>query len=240
MLDSSLLSLGQSLSRKVLNKPTDVLHDVAAEGAFHAHIEIPYHHRRLAESFERKVESCRFAHLGVVITFENEASLSVFDDSLVLDNSIKDLINQFGVVVFRNVRLQCSFSDTFQKNIFPDLMFHVDRGPNFDNQYSLFYRNPDDPLHEEPRTTSTLVISNDAARLLIDDDAMHERATQGSILLFERPMAEKAIGEYVVEQRWDAPRSAGELCIFDNRTVMHASYHRHQHPGYKIAVQYLY
>lgn len=37
---------------------------------------------------------------------------------------------------------------------------------------------------------------------------------------------------------WDGPPGTGEVCLFDNRTVVHASHHdgeRH----YPIAVQYL-
>jgi hypothetical protein len=42
----------------------------------------------------------------------------------------------------------------------------------------------------------------------------------------------------VLEQPWSAPSGTGEMCVIDNRAVMHASFHRETR-GYKIAVQYL-
>ncbi|MBT3559050.1 MAG: hypothetical protein HN644_04765 [Rhodospirillales bacterium] len=58
--------------------------------------------------------------------------------------------------------------------------------------------------------------------------------------LFGREEADSVIGAYVIEHIWDAPPGTGEICMFDNRTVLHASFHRKMNPGYKIAVQYLY
>lgn len=179
-----------------------------------------------------------FTHFGLIVEFQQETALTAFDEAFILKQNLKSLIAEFGVIIIRNVRLNNSRPADYQKNIFPDLKFHVDRGPQFDNQYSLFYRNPTDPDHQPPRSTSTLIAPTPVIRL----QGLKEGLDTGNchILqsLFVKESPAEAIGEYFLEQPWSARRGTGEICIFDNRTVMHASYHR-DGKGYKIAVQYL-
>jgi len=52
-----------------------------------------------------------------------------------------------------------------QRNIFPDLNFHVDRGGQQESLYSLFTRDPFNETQKEPRTSSTVTIANVAGYL---------------------------------------------------------------------------
>ena len=54
------------------------------------------------------------------------------------------------------------------------------------------------------------------------------------------PRVESYFGKIIAYQAWTAPQGVGEVCIFDNRTVLHASYYTGKKGGYKIGVRYLY
>lgn len=180
-----------------------------------------------------------FTHFGLAVEFARETVLDAYDPELILAPPIRDAIAAFGLCIFRNVRITVPADRPLQKNIFPQLQFHVDRGKFFDNQISLFYRNPDDPAQRPPRDTSTLIMSHDAFRRQARREGKMEGVEALNCVLFDPATVRDAIGAIVAEQPWDAPEGTGELCVFDNRTVVHASYHRAQR-GYPISVQYLF
>jgi len=212
---------------------------------FRARIEIPSISQEVEQRFSHLPETAEivtgmpFNHFGLVVDFENEAELNLYDASLHLHPHVKKIISEFGVCIFRNARMLNPLDTGLQKNIFPDLVFHVDRGHLFDNQYSLFYRDPADPAHRLPRKSTTLIMANAAAQLQAMEEGVWTSAASTNCKLFSGTSPEAAIGKYVMEQRWNAPAGTGEVCVFDNRTVLHASYHR-EPGGYHIAVQYLY
>jgi hypothetical protein len=210
-------------------------------GSTKIQVAIPDLKANLEKAFGKQVLSsqpCQFMQFGAVIEFSNEMTVPAFDDMLVLHPELKSLINQYGAVILRNVRILEQNGSGYQKNIFPNLVFHIDRGPQFSNQYTFFYRNPDDPEHYRPRTTSTLITPNLAAQLQARRENLGGESTPTNIRLFNNNSQKSAIGNYVLEQKWDAPEGTGEVCILDNRTTLHASYHR-QEGGYPISVKYL-
>jgi hypothetical protein len=164
--------------------------------------------------------------------------LDAFDGALKLHPVLKDAVSTFGACIIRNVRLPVINGNQFQHNISPDLQFHVDRGSTFDSQYSLFYRNPENPEHRESRITSTVIIANSGYCLQAKREGIGEKARSKNSVLFSHESIRNAVGEVVLEQPWSAPSGTGEMCVIDNRAVMHASFHRETR-GYKIAVQYL-
>ncbi|MDA0241361.1 MAG: hypothetical protein O3A84_15250 [Proteobacteria bacterium] len=192
------------------------------------------------KDLDREVASIPFEHFGLVIDYPEDALLAAFDETFVLRPELKSLIAQYGVLIFRNVHLDNPGNAVFQKNIFGHLEFHVDRGLQFDNQYSLFYRDPNDPEHRLPRRTSSLICPNAVIHLQANREGLkiQDRGTLQRLFIDGSPHV--AIGTVILEQSWQAPPGTGEVCVFDNRTVMHASYHPGETRGYKIAVQYLY
>ncbi len=52
--------------------------------------------------------------------------------------------------------------------------------------------------------------------------------------------ARDLFGDVILEQPWDAPEGTGEIAVIDNRTVLHASYHKDgRTKGYAIGARYL-
>ncbi|MBL4615626.1 MAG: hypothetical protein JKY27_12230 [Magnetovibrio sp.] len=233
------------LITRLMKHPTSEIQGSLRAYQFSARLAITNLRHKLVDFFSAIPEAHTsafdnpFQHFGLIIEFSGEASLEVFDDAFHLNPTMKTLISTFGAVSVRNIRLRHPRDEDYQKNIFPQLVFHVDRGAQFDNQYSLFYRNPDDPDHQPPRDTSTLILPNIATFLKAREQGTSFASAALSHQLFDERNITNVIGEYMLEQKWDAPRGTGEICMFDNRTVMHASYHREQR-GYPIAVQYLY
>ena len=184
------------------------------------------------------LKDCPFGQFGAVFEPPEEIYIDLFDENFVLFQPVKDLIRRHGVCLMRNVRLTTPLADSFQKNIFPDLSFHVDRAPVFQNQYSLFYRNPSDEVQRHPRKSSTLILPNEAARAQGTMENVWGSGSTLNVGLFKDGTLSEATGKILIEHPWNAPVGTGEICIFDNRTVMHASYYREE-KGYPISVQYL-
>ena len=176
-----------------------------------------------------------YRHLGLRITLERCQELPLSPDGLTLDSGIRELVKTFGAVRFVDVTFPTTQRPR-QHNIFPDLRFHMDRMPPQEELYSIFMRDPKNPDHKRPRRSSTAIGPNSVMNL----QSRHEgqgNTCKPSQTLFERNI-NKAIGTVLLELRWDAPDGVGEVAIIDNRTVMHASYHRNGR-GYPIGVGYL-
>ncbi len=181
---------------------------------------------------------------GLIIDFDDPAELAVHDGDLVLDDSIRTLVAQFGAVFLHNATIAGTSREKFHRNIFPHLKFHVDRGPTSINQHSCFTRDPDDPVQREPRRSSTLFIANIVAWLEMvrtsRADPKSERGTRASYELFQEGKAAKLFGKIILEQAWEAPLGIGEIAIIDNRTVLHATYDKQKKlRGYPIGARYL-
>ncbi|MCH8189212.1 MAG: hypothetical protein IIB66_11065 [Proteobacteria bacterium] len=179
-----------------------------------------------------------FRHFGLRCELEAPVELRLYDTSRVLCATTRDMIARFGPVSFTNAYLDPSARADGQRNIFPSLDFHYDRAPDQNNQYSLFFRDPFDAVQRAPRDSTTLVLANVAAYL-------QERKEGGDLSkfrslhhLFEGEDIATLIDEILLEQRWSAPAGSGEIIVFDNRTVLHASYYNGK-AGYPIGVRYL-
>ncbi len=105
---------------------------------------------------------------------------------------------EFGACIVRNVRLPAVDGYHFRHNIFPDLQFHVDRGSAFDNQHSLFYRNPDNPDHRNSRTTSTVIIPNSVYWLQAQREGIGEKSRSKNNFLFSHGLIRDAVGQMVL------------------------------------------
>jgi len=181
---------------------------------------------------------------GLIVEFDRTASIRVHAEEMVLDDSIRALIARFGAVFFRNACIAGSARQKYHRNIFPHLRFHVDRGANAANQYSCFTRDPADAAQRPPRRSSTLFVANIVAWLELvrcgGCDPRAERGVRAKYDLYGDCAVAELFGEVVLEQPWDAPEGTGEIAVIDNRTVLHATYHKDgQTRGYPIGARYL-
>lgn len=186
-----------------------------------------------------------FDHFGLVIDFEGAIELQLYDEENFLDCELRKLIDTFGPVILRNAHLDDAIRADCQHNIFPDLRFHFDRGPNQPTQISMYTRDCTDQAQRHPRTSSTVFVANIVARLQHLREAnghaeLQQKGISASYELFQNQPIISLIGEIILEQPWTAPTKAGEICVIDNRTVLHASYYRNaKTPGYPIGTRYL-
>jgi hypothetical protein len=181
---------------------------------------------------------------GLLCEFAEPVELEMHDSEMVLDTAVRALVARFGPVVLANAYLDEACRERSHRNIFPHLRFHSDRGPDHPNQYSLFTRDPFDPEQAPPRQTSTLFAANAVAYLQAlkeqGREARPEGMSHGSYDIFGRQRMDEVIGSIVLEQAWSRPHGTGEICVIDNRTVLHASYHRDRNQrGYRIGARYL-
>lgn len=182
-----------------------------------------------------------FEQLGLRIHLPVACTFSLYDGDLKLIPVIRYLVQRFGVVSFTNVLLDATARSQVQKNIFPNLAFHLDRGAGFANQYSFFVRDPFDELQHEPRKSSTLILPRHTTELQARREGKEFRANTTRVDLFHDQEIEHLLDSLMIEQGWRAPEGVGEFCVFDNRTVFHASYHHDRwERGYQIGVRYLF
>lgn len=185
-----------------------------------------------------------FEQFGIVCEFERPLELHMYDDDMVLDERVKELIRQFGPVILRNVYMKKDNREQGHKARFQQLNFHYDRAPYQDDQYSLYVRDPFDPEQKEPRGASTVFISNVVACMQYARqhrlDPFDEACLQNHYILYGSEDILPALGKVVLEQPWNAPSGQGEIIVIDNRTVFHASYYPNSlKKGWKIGVRYL-
>lgn len=182
----------------------------------------------------------KFAQFGLKITFSEPFELSAYDKDFFLSPHLKGLIATFGLVLFENAYFCEQQRKDGQKNIFPSLAFHVDRGASFENQYSLFVRDPFDEEQKFPRKSGTIILSNQVAKMQGQKEELGKMDMCSRYDLYTKERVEESFGKIMAYQGWSAPTGVGEICIFDNRTVLHASYFTGDKGGYKIGVRYLY
>lgn len=203
-------------------------------------IIIPDFNSKIDEHYDLKSYGASpFKNFGLIIEYDEPTEIPLFTDELVLCNEAKSLIESFGPVVFCNAFVPKKLRGGHQKNIFPDLVFHVDRGKHFENQYSFFMRDPDDPEQKHPRKSSTLLTDFKVAKLQFDKEGGRDFQPGISNKMFSHSLVEKYKNKILIEQKWSKSEGVGEMCVSDNRTVLHSSYYR-EGRGYKIGVRYLY
>ena len=180
--------------------------------------------------------------LGLVLSFARSTELALYDRDLAMDQGLRDLVDRYGMVSFRNVHLDRAGLQDGHRNRFPHLSFHVDRSANQPTPYSFFCRNPFDAEQKQPRTASTLVLPKAVAYLLCLKEGQLNRHQQltGAYTLFEKEDIEALFSTLILRQAWNEPAGTGEIAIIDNRLTFHASYYNHrQKLAYRIGVRYV-
>lgn len=183
-------------------------------------------------------------HFGLEINFTQATELQFHDADFAFLGDCKKLIQMYGVVILRNVRVDQASRDVGHRNRFPHLIFHRDRNEYQPTPYSLYTRDPTDPEQRLPRISSTLFTANIVAYLQCmrenDYEQISGKELNSHYDIFKHEDLSKAIGKVLVEHKWDEPEGTGEIAMLDNRTALHASYLRHHpKPGYRIGVRYL-
>ena len=212
---------------------------------FGARVGIRDYGARLERHYKRRVEALglagSFKDFGVIVDFETPAEIELHDDERQLDEGVAALVARYGPVLFRNAFMSDQARAGCQRNVFKSLSFHLDRGATQSDHYSLFWRDPFDAETRQPRSSTTLVMSNPAAYLQALDEGAAPHQFRQRYELFQQRVPDGLIGELLFELPWSAPEGHGEIAVLDNRTVLHASYYVHEHNrGYPIAVRYLY
>ncbi len=220
-----------------------VLSGMVGGVGYEAQIVIADYGERIARHYKTSLSNApvevSFRHFGLRCEFEAPVELSLYDPARVLCTAARDMIARFGSVSFTNAYLDPGARLGGQRNIFPSLDFHYDRAPKHDNQYSLFFRDPFDDVQRAPRDSGTLILANVAAYLQVRKEGGDLSKFRSLHHLFEGEDITKLAGEIMLEERWSAPAGAGEIVMFDNRTVLHASYYNGK-AGYPIGVRYLF
>ncbi len=211
-----------------------------------ARIAIPDYGARIEQHYGRRLNALKmdfpFCHFGLSIAFKRPFELAVHDDARHLNEGLRMLLRRFGPLTLRNAYLPDRARTDAQRNVFPSLSFHIDRGDTQDDRISLFWRDPFDPVQRQPRSSSTLILANAAAYLQAVKEGHGEHKLKLLYQLFEEEQnIGPLFGEVMVELGWREPEGVGEIALLDNRTVLHASYYAQPaHKGYPIAVRYLF
>ncbi len=179
-------------------------------------------------------------HFGVTIAFDRPVDLRLYDDDWTIDDRLRTIIRTHGVVKLVNATPIGSEAAVEQHNIFPSLQFHVDRAGKQPNQISMFVREKANPMHFEPRASQTLFVANAVAHLqaLRENKEPTDRRNAVYRIFDQAPIAD-LLDHIVLNHTWQAPPGSGEIVLFDNRDVLHASYYPNER-GYPIGVRYLY
>jgi len=245
--------VGRSGLAALAADPHRVIEGKINGSAYRARIAIPDYAGAIARHYSCAGELdaiCRltavdfdFRHFGFVCDFEQPIDLDLFDQDYTLDDSARALIHRYGPVIIRNAQLPADASEQPQRNIFSNLNFHFDRGSNQPTQYSLFTRDPRDPVQRRPRTSSTVFAANIVAHLQYAREQRRrpeELSWQTRYDIFLKDIKKALHDDVVLEHRWDAPEGTGEISMLYNRPVLHASYYRDTTAkGYPISVRYL-
>ncbi len=185
-----------------------------------------------------------FKKFGVNIHFKKACELTLHNQDMELDDSLKSLLETYGVIRFKNAYLNTSIRELYHRNNFPHLNFHRDRGDAHENRYSFYTRDPFDELQQYPRTASTLFIDNAVAYLQAYIEgklSLDEQGRRGHYNIFDYDGEEKGLfNKIILEQSWNEPLGVGEICMINNNSVLHSSYKHTSDPGYRIGARYLY
>lgn len=254
-ISQNRLVFGTSALTALEQKPGEIVEGRVGNSRFHARVAIPNYAENVAQHYADLAPKglaalCNdaaialpYRNFGLVCTFESATELKIHDADLILDESIRELVERFGPIVIGNAYLPENDRRADQTNIFPHLQFHFDRGPNQPTQISLFYRDPFDPIQAAPRESSTVHCANIVAHLQYARETCQKPETlewRGFYNIFEEQDTTDLLGKILMEHRWDAPHGTGEISVLFNGTILHASYYRQTAlKGYPISVRYL-
>lgn len=244
-MTASLLNVSAADADRMTRTPSEPVSGRVDGVPFTLRVAIPDYDDRVRNHYRAMINGdasatvSGFRHFGLRCSFAAAVELPLYDDDYMLDDGVRDLIKRFGPVIFSNAYLTAEQRSEGQRNIFPSHVFHFDRGPMHENRYSLFCRDPFDPAQREPRGSTTLIMPNEICYLqsLLEGEPAHEFRAQYT--LFKKQRVPDLVDDILIEQCWNAPAGTGEVCVFDNRTVMHASYYLRE-AGYPIGVRYLF
>ena len=251
------LRLGRDIVAMALDRPGAMVAGEAGGVPFEARILIPDYGREiqchygglagadLAAACGNAGIAFDFHQFGLVCRFDRPVEIAAHDGELVLDEDLRAAVAAVGPVILQNAYLGEATRGLCHRNIFANLEFHVDRGPGLPNQYSLFTRDPFDDAQRLPRQSSTLFVANIVAHLQNGLEHPETGAVDSGrpmkCAIFRDAPVEPLFGHVILQQAWNAPAGTGEICIIDNRTVLHASYHPNpKQRGYPIGARYLY
>ncbi len=226
---------------RLLDRPEVPWRGQAHGAAFEATVMIADHGRRLVAHYGQDAAGAvPFRHFGLAIAFDRAVEVALHDADRVLDDGLRALAAVFGPVVLRNVVLPPGLRTAEQRNVFANCEFHIDRGANQPDHYTLFWRDPNDPTQREPRTSSTLVMANGAAYLQACREGQGGDGPKSRYKLLQDTPVAAVAGKVLVEISWQAGVGVGEAAVLDNTTVLHASYYPLPDlRGYPISVRYL-
>lgn len=249
------LTIGEATLDHLSRNPREIIEGKINGNRYRAGIAIPDYARNIGSHFasvgandlddicRRTAIPFQFPNFGLFFEFDRPMDLAVYDDDMTLDDDLRGMLARFGPVIIRNAQLPRDSQTECQRNIFPHLNFHFDRGANQPTQYSLFTRDPLDSVQARPRQSSTVFIANIVAHLQyakergIQPDAEKRRSRYE--VFMDEPL-DDVLGRIVLEHAWDRPEGTGEISLLYNRTVLHASYYRIKDTkGYPIGVRYL-
>lgn len=250
MRNSSTLEKALSI---LSSSPTEECAITLFGSAAQAKIAIPYYRQKVTDHYRSACQDkypaiaaiadkeLDFEHFGLIISFDQQTVVPICDQDKHLEETLRHALKHFGPVFIRNGVVDELEDDFLQKNMFPGLSFHVDRGSHMENQISFFTRDPRDPEQSKPRITSTLFMSRRATcyQSGFEGKEIDDFARCSNVFLYENGSVEDSLGEVVLEQSWRADEGVGEIGLIDNKTVYHASYHRGER-GYAIGTRYLY
>ncbi|MFT4632573.1 MAG: hypothetical protein ACI8PP_001475 [Candidatus Pseudothioglobus sp.] len=208
---------------------------------------IPHYKDNLQQHYQVPASNfTRFRHFGLIIEFGQATELALHDEDMRLPAEARVLMEEFGPILLRNVSLPEAIETVGHRNHLPHLNFHRNRNPHERAPYSLLYRSPFDDTQGQPGTASTLFVSNQHARaelnakgqgIMPSTDLSHcylYKDVQNATLVKD------FLGTRILEQPWNLAEGTGEICLKDNRQLMHASYfHNASHKGYQIGERYL-
>jgi len=231
--------------------------DLTVEHDFYAKIMIPNYPHFIKRYYASLIEGdliklCKEAHIpfafdfynfGLQLSFNQSTELKLHDESMTMLEPIKKLIELFGVIIFKNVYLPESIRDENHFNNFAHLNFHRDRHDSHENRFSFYTRSPFVKEQYGPRTASTIFVDNAVAYLqayIEGHITTGETGRRGKYEIFRNDNLQDLMGTLFLEQRWDAPDGYGEVCMIDNRSVLHSSYKRSNDHGYRIGARYLF
>lgn len=247
--------LGEQLFSTLSQNPFEVIEGEHKGVRFTVSIAIPEYKNKIETHFADLIPQglheinnrlslpADFRHFGIQVRFEQPAELSLYDKDMTLETSVHESIRWFGPLILRNAFLDHQRRNDGHRNRFPNLNFHVDRSVKQPTHYSFYLRDPFDPVQVEPRTSSTLFISNTVGYL----QGLREKTFSPTerdkhiahVNLFNDENVRELINKLILEHAWDEPRGSGEISIIDNLTVLHSSYYRKPlEKGYRIGVRY--
>ncbi len=249
------LTIGKAALDHLSRNPSEIVEGKINGSRYRAGIVIPDYARNIGSHFasvgaddldaicRRTLIPFEFSTFGLFFEFDRPIDLAIHAEDMTLDEDLRFMLARFGPVIIRNAHLPRDGQKESQRNIFPHLNFHFDRGANQPTQYSLFIRDPFDSVQAQPRLSSTVFVANIVAHLQyakergIQPHAGKKRSRYDVFL--DEPM-DDVLGRIVLEHAWDRPVGTGEISLLHNRTVLHASYYRIKDTkGYPIGVRYL-